>query len=214
MYKVLLISALLLLKPVTVFGQKDWKLAADREGVKIYTSIMPGSKIKAVKVECEINASASQLVALIMDVNTSADWLYHTKYAALIKQNSPADIYYYSEVTLPWPMQNRDFVAHLTVSQNPVTKVVVIDGPSVTGLAPSKKGIVRINNASGKWTITPLAANRIKVDYTLHAEPGGNIPAWMVNMFATEGPQQIFKALKVQLQKRAGATAELAVVED
>ncbi len=203
MYKVLLISIFLLLNQLAVLGQCEWKLNTEKDGIKIYTCQVPDSKVKAVKVECEIQASASQLVALIMDVNTSTDWVYHTRRCAMIKQVSPSELYYYSEVSLPWPAEDRDFVAHLTVTQNPDTKVIVIDGPAVPGLVPEKKGIVRIDHSNGKWTITPCGSDHIKVEYTLHVEPGGSLPSWMVNMFATQGPLQIFEKLKLELQRPA-----------
>jgi hypothetical protein len=214
MYKILLTSVLLFLIQVDVFGQNAWKLVSDKEGIKIYTSEMPDSKVKAIKVECEFNATPSQLVALLMDANTSADWVYHTKSSTIIKQVSPSEIYYYSEVNMPWPTANRDFVAHLTVSQNPITKVIVIDGPAVQGMVPEKKGIVRITNSLGKWTITPFGLDQLKVQYTLHVEPGGSIPAWMVNMFATEGPQQVFKEIKIQLEKPAYKNAVLPYIDN
>jgi hypothetical protein len=214
MYKILLTPILLLFIQVATFGQSAWKLVSEKEGIKIYTSEVIDSKIKAIKVECEFNASASQLVALLMDINTSADWVYHTKSATIIKQVSPSEIYYYSEVNMPWPTANRDFVAHLTVSQNPITKVVIIDGPAVQGMMPDKKGIVRISNSIGKWTITPFGLDQIKVQYTLHVEPGGSIPAWMVNMFASQGPQQIFKAIRVQLEKPEYKNAILPFIEN
>jgi len=213
MHKLLLVSLFFLLIQVDVFGQSDWKLSTEKDGVKIFTLKVPDSKFKAIKVECEIDATQSQLVALLMDVNTSAEWVYHTKSCEIIKQVSPSEIYYYSEVNLPWPASNRDFVAHLTVSQNPETKVVEIDGPAVNGMVPEKKGIVRINNSTGKWTITPDGLDKVKVEYTLHVEPGGNIPAWMANMFATEGPLQIFKKMKVQVQKPAYKNADLPFID-
>jgi hypothetical protein len=43
----------------------------------------------------------------------------------------------------------------------------------------------------------------LKVEYTLHVEPGGKVPAWMVNIFATEGPLAIFKQMKIQIEKPA-----------
>ena len=207
-------SILLFFIGVDVFGQNTWKLASEKEGIKIYTSEVPDSKVKAIKVDCEFNASASQLVALLMAVNTSADWVYHTKSATIIKQVSPAELYYYSEVNMPWPTANRDFVAHLSVSQNPVTKVIVIDGPAVQGMVTEKKGIVRINNSIGKWTITPFGLDQIKEQYTLHVEPGGSIPAWMVNMFATQGPQEVFKSIRVQLEKPEYKNAILPFIEN
>jgi len=214
MHKLLLATLFLFLLQVNVFGQSDWKLSTEKEGLRIYTLKVPDSKFKAIKVECEIDATESQLVALLMDVNTSADWVYHTKSCVIIKQVSPSEIYYYSEINLPWPASNRDFVAHLTVSQNPDTKVVTIDGPAVPGVVPEKKGIVRISNSTGKWTITPDGLDKVKVEYALHVEPGGNIPAWMANMFATEGPLQIFKKLKIQIQKPVYKNAELPFIEN
>ena len=214
MYKLLLMSLLFFTTTDNVFGQTDWKLSTDKEGIKIYVSDLPGSKVKALKVECEINATQSQLVALLMDVNKSAEWIYHTKSCMLIKQVSPSELYYYSEINLPWPASNRDFVAHLIVTQNPDTKVVVIDGPAVPGMVPEKKGVVRIVNSTGKWIILPKGPDHVKVIYTLHADPGGNIPAWIVNMFAAEGPLQIFRKLKIQIQKPAYKTAVLPFIEN
>jgi hypothetical protein len=212
--KALFMTAFLFLIHGVVWGQSVWELNSENEGIKIYTQQFPDSKVKAIKVESEVKATPSQLVALLMDVNTSVEWLYHTKSSILIKRVSPAELYYYSEINLPWPASNRDFVAHLTVNQNPVTKVVTIDGPAVPGMVPEKKGIVRINNSIGKWTITPQGINHVKVEYVLQVEPGGNIPAWMTNMFATEGPLQIFKNLKVQVQKPVYKNAGLPFIEN
>jgi len=205
---------ILFIIPFSLLAQSDWKLSSDKEGIKIYTSLISDSKIKAIKVESTFPASLSQLVALVMDVKSCPEWVYHTKSCILLKQVSPAELYYYSEVNLPWPTQNRDFIAHLTVIQDPVTRVVTIDGPAEPGLIPPKPGIVRINHSKGKWVITPLENNRISVVYTLHVEPGGNIPAWMVNLFATEGPEQIFKKLTLQLQKPVYKNARLAYIQN
>jgi len=213
MRKILLSILLLLAMQFGVSGQGTWKLNTEKDGIKIYTSEIPDSKIKAIKVECEVQATPAQLVAVLMDVNNSAEWVYHTKSCTLIKQVSPSELYYYSEVNLPWPAANRDFVAHLTVSQNPVTKVIEIDGPAVPGFVPVKKGVVRIDHSNGKWLITPCG-DHIKVEYALHVEPGGTIPAWMVNMFATDGPMQIFKKLKFELQKPAYKNAVLPTFEN
>lgn len=212
--KSIYLSFLLVLKLSLAFGQSDWKLNTEKDGIKVYTSIMPDSKIKAVKVECNLNATSSQLIALLMDVNTSPDWEYHTKSCKLLKQVSATELYYYSEISLPWPVQNRDFVAHLIITQNPDTKVVTVDGPAVQGFVPVKKGIVRVYNSSGKWIITPAGVDQLKVEYTIHVDPGGSVPAWLVNMFAAEGPLKFFKSLKIQLQKPAYQNVAIASIEN
>jgi ribosome-associated toxin RatA of RatAB toxin-antitoxin module len=200
-HKLFFMLLLLVLGLKSASAQNDWKLSTEKEGIKIYTSMLPDSKVKAIKVEANFDATPSQLVALVMDVNTAPDWVYHVKSAKLVKQVSPTELYYYSEVNLPWPVANRDFVAHLTVTQDPGTKVVTIDGPAVTGVVPVKKGIVRIDNSIGKWIITPMGQNQVHVEYSIHVDPGGALPAWLVNIFATDAPMKIFKSLKVQLTK-------------
>ena len=214
MYRLLLTSLFLLISVTISFGQSDWKLNTEKNGIKVYTSNVKDSKIKAIRVECEVDATESQLVALLMDVNSSARWIYHTKSSTLIKQVSPSELYYYSEINLPWPAANRDFVAHLVVNQNPVNKVVTIEGPAVSGMVPVKKGIVRVTDSQGLWTIIPCGYNRVKIDYTLHTDPAGNLPAWMVNMFATEGPMQVFENLKVEVKKPVYRSASLSYIDE
>lgn len=212
--KVFFMSLFMVLAAASASAQNDWKLSADKEGVKIYTSIVSDSKIKAVKVECDLNTTPSQLVAVVMDINSATDWVYHVKSAKLIKQVSPSELYYYSEVSLPWPVANRDFVAHLIVTQDPASKVVTIDGPAVQGFVPVKKGVVRVDNSFGRWIITPVGTGQVHVQYTIHTDPGGAIPAWLVNIFATDAPLKIFEGLKVQLQKPAYKNTALAFVEN
>lgn len=212
MPKVVFITLLLTARFIFVFGQQNWKLSVEKDGIKIYTSVLQGSRIKAVKAECRIKATNSQVVALLMDVASAKDWVYHTKSCSLIKKVSASELFYYSEISLPWPLQNRDFVAHLTVSQNRDTKVVTIDGPAVRGHVPEKEGIVRIRDSKGKWVISPSGTDHVSIEYTIHVDPGGTLPPWLINMFASEGPLRIIKNLGLQVQKPAYKKAVLAYI--
>lgn len=198
--KNLLITGLALLFSLITYGQTNWTLKNDKDGIKIYTKTIENSDYKGIKVKCSLPATLSQFTAVIMDVNTAGEWLYATKSSTLLKQVSPGEVYYYSEVSLPWPVNNRDFICHLTASQDPRTKVVTIDGPVVPDYMPAKNGIVRVTQSSGKWLITPNGSN-VDIEYTLEANPGGSLPAWLVNLFVTKGPMESFKKLKVQVNK-------------
>jgi hypothetical protein len=184
-----------------LFGQEDWKLNTSKEGMSVYTKVFPDSKFKAIKVELSLEATLSQLVAVVMDVDTGADWVYATKSSVLLKRVSPNVVIYYSEVKLPWPVHNRDFIAELTATQDPVTRVVTIYGPVVPDYIPVKKDIVRVAKSEGRWVITPIGKGRIKVEYTIRLDPGGDLPAWLFNLFVTKGPAESFENLKLQLKK-------------
>jgi len=198
----------------SVSGQENWKLKSNKEGIAIYLRSLPDSKFKAVKVECEVVASLSQLVAVILDVKTGTEWVYSTKSSILLKQVSPSELYYYSEVSIPWPASNRDFIAHLIAVQDPHTKVVTVYGPTVGDYVPVKKDIVRITQSEGKWILIPVGPHKVKIEYTLRVDPGGNIPAWLVNMFAAKGPYESFSKLRTHVQKPAYANIHLPFIVD
>jgi hypothetical protein len=213
-YKSLTLLFLLFANCALAQGHEDWVLKENNDGVKIFTRDVENSKIKAIKVECELDVTLSQLVAALMDIKNSEEWLYHTADNYIVKQVSPSELYYYSLVEMPWPVSDRDFIAHLVVSQDPVTKVVTIDAPCIADMVPVKPGIVRIANSKGKWVLSPMNKARVKIVYTLHADPGGSLPAWLINMFVTKGPSQSFRKLKVHLQKPVYKNAKLDYIVD
>jgi len=215
MKKHLTLFCLLVLGCMWCKGQDTWKLKTNREGIEIYTKQSQlNPDLKAIRVRCVLPATLSQLVAIVLDVNAGAEWVYSTRSSILLKQVSPAELYYYSEVELPWPCSNRDFIAHLTARQDPHTRVVTIDGPTVAGYVPEKKNIVRVNHSFGKWVITPLAKQRVSIDYVLETDPGGSLPAWLVNLFVTRGPLETFRKLKLQVQKPAYRGVRLPFITD
>ena len=194
------------------YGQDDWTLRTEKEGISIYTRTFPDSKFRAIRVELELEASLSRMVAVLLDVNAGVDWVYATKSSVLLKQVSPTELFYYSEVSIPWPFGNRDFIAQLKVTQDSETRVVTVDGPTVSDYLPEKKDIVRVARSEGKWVLTPVGAGRIRVEYTLRMDPGGDIPAWLFNLFATKGPMESFEKLKEQLKKPAYAGARFSFI--
>ena len=203
----LFISLLMTLQAISVSAQDDWKLQRNKGGIQVFSAEVSDSKIHAIKVVANYEASAAEIADIIMDVNTSTEWVSHLKSCYVIKRVSQDELYYYGEVKLPWPVLNRDFVAHLTRNEDVQTRTITIDGPAVTGLVPEKKGTVRINNSLGKWTITSLDSNQVKVEYVLHVDPAGLLPPWLVNLFSSETPMQIFENLRQELKKIAQHSA-------
>ena len=53
---------------------------------------------------------------------------------------------------------------------------------------PQKKGITRIEEATGSWIFIPVSKNKIMVKYQFVADPGLNIPNWIINLFIVNGP--------------------------
>lgn len=200
MKKSIIIVLFALFQAIGALGQADWKFLTSREGIKVYAKSVTGSKIKALRIECTVNATASEVVALLLDIPAAVRWVSHTKSCVLIRKVSPSELYYYTEISLPWPLENRDFSAHVKVSQDPVSGIVTVNAPAVPGWIPVKEGIVRISQSKGFWLISPADKGKVKIDYTLEVDPGGNIPPVIVNTFASQGPIDTFMNMRKELQ--------------
>lgn len=198
----------------SLIAQNNWKLYAEKDGIQVYTQNLDGSRFKAVKTVCTVDAPLSKLAAVLMDVKNTQDWVYATKTCSLLKQVSPEEVIYYSEVSLPWPARNRDFIISIGISQDVQSKAVTILAQNKPTYLPEKKNIVRIQQSSGKWLITPLNNGLTRIEYVLQVDPGGWLPAWLVNLFAARGPYESFRNLREQVKKPIYHSAQLAFIKD
>lgn len=199
--RVLVFFGLLLTGSGVLCQEKGWKLYSEKDGIQVFTQPVSNSAFKAVKAVGVVETSMSRIAYVLMDVKTTKEWVYGTKVCSLLKQMTPADLIYYSEVDLPWPASNRDFIIRITLTQEPKTKLMTIVAENMPKYISEKNGIIRIQRSSGLWHIIPIDANHVRVEYTLQVDPGGWIPAWLVNMVASTGPYQSFVGLRKQVKK-------------
>lgn len=208
MNRKLLLVSIASITMYSVEAQQNWVLKTEQDSIKVYTGTQTNSKIKAVKVECTLKATLSQLAVVIFDISTCSQWIYRTINCSVLKQINTGDIYYYAEVEAPWPVANRDFVAHLKVSQNPVTKTMIIEADNAPYFIPQKHKVVRILQSISKWVVSLQDEHTIKIEYTLFTDPGGNVPAWLINMFITKGPVESFQKLREHIKKQVFANVQ------
>lgn len=179
-----------------VYAGKAWQLKKEQDGIKVYTAVMPENSIRAIKVECTINTTLSRLTALLLDAEAHERWVYSTKRSYSLKQSAPGHQIYYSEMTMPWPMSNREVVMELKISQQPETKVLTVEVEAIKGLVAAGSNKVRVVVSEVKWTVTPVDKDQLKIEYIAQVDPGGSVPSWVVNMFITKGPFETFKQLR------------------
>ena len=188
-----------LLVSISLTGQ-SWELKDEEEGIKVYTRTVENSDIKAIKVECTIEATLSQLTAVLLDIPASHEWIYATKFCRVQKNISSSELIYHSEIDVPWPASNRDFIVRVKIEQDSITKKLTVDGENLPHYLKEQEDVVRIMHTKSNWTVTPRN-KYLDIVFTLHVHPGGSIPAWLINLFATRGPLETFRNLRSQVNK-------------
>ena len=186
-----------------VIGQYNWKLSKDQGGIKVYQSEVSHSKFKNIKVECTLEGTFDKLMSVLNDVTNQKEWVYNNISSAILQRISANEFYYYSKTHLPWPMTNRDAIVHLKMDKDSLNRFLKISAVSVPGYAPEKSGMVRVPRSNISWYVTMPSAKTISIVYIFDAEPGGSLPAWVVNMFTDKGPYESFKKLSELLKRPA-----------
>ena len=181
-------------------AQGGWELKKEKDGIRVYSRSNGHSKFNEVKVETVLKSRLSDLAALVLDIGNHPRWSYNSKKAYVLKQVSPAELFFYAEVNSPWPASNRDLVIHLQVTQDPHSKIMTIKGVSVPGMVAPKKDIVRVPFSKETWTVVPLDKTTIKIEYLLEIDPGESAPAWIINLFVTKAPLESFRNLTAEIQ--------------
>lgn len=197
-----------------VKGQTQWTLKTDEDGIQLYTKSVPGSSYKSLKTVCTLQTSLSSVAAVLLDVQQTKEWVYGTSTSGMLKQESPSAVYFYAEMGMPWPVTNRDFIVKISILQDPVSKIITVLAENYPDYLPEKKALVRIRNSSGKWLIEPLPNGRVRVEYQLYVDPGGVVPASLVNMFLGKGPLESFKSLKKRVAMKQYANSGLSFIEN
>ena len=185
------LSVLLFLSVISGIVSADdseWKLSRDRRDIKIYTRRVEGIAFKQYKGVVTVNASLSSVIALFEDHGAAKDWIDTCERIELVEQIAPNESITYSYNNAPWPAKDRDAVVHSVIKQDPETLTVSIVQEAISGHVPLNRKAVRVEFIEGSWTLVPLEKNRTRITYQVLTDPGGGIPAWLVNAVAISQP--------------------------
>jgi START domain len=180
----------------SVKGQYKWVLKKDKEGIKVSSRHSDRSKFNDIKIEMDLPGNIYQLVNILLDVNNYSQWSYSVSKSELIKKISPLKLFYHLEVSAPWPVADRDLYAKFEVNIDSVSRSIKIIASGDSSYRPVNKNFVRIPHSKGVWDIHTVSNKIIHIIYILEIDPGGYVPAWIMNMFGTKAPFITFQNLK------------------
>jgi START domain-containing protein len=196
------------------FAQENCDLRKSDDGILVYLCEPEIGNFKTIKVELEVPATLSQYAALVLDVDSYEDWQYKSIDPRLVDRVSETEYYYYLQVQSPWPIDNRDMIWHLTMQQNPVTKVVTVELVEMPDYIPKTEGVVRIPQAHSTLTVTPIDKTNVQVQYIINVDPGGDIPAWIANMFAAMAPWHTYNNFRERIKAQGENRITVPFIKD
>jgi len=212
-YIALALHLCILILTVTPFASYAWELELDEDGIKVYTQETPGSSFKAFRGETHIKSSLRNLMAHHADIGSMALWLQDCAKSEVLRRISDKNFYIYQRTTAPWPVSDRDYVLHAQISQDPNTFAVTMTFDASTTIEKNNDDCVPVTQLSGYWRFTPQKEGLIFVEYQTHADPSGDLPAWLANSFVVDQPLGTLEKMRQRVENNTYALPpELAFI--
>ncbi len=192
----------------------DWELKKNESDILVYTRHTENSAFKELKSVIKIKTSLSSIVALLADFESYTQWVYKCGESTTLKKLNDTTYIHYQTVIAPWPASDRDFVVTVKQTQDPKSKIITITSTGNSTYISSKDGFVRITLFNAKWTLIPSKDGMVEIDYQLLVDPGGSLPAWLVNLAVVDGPFETMVGFKKFIVKDKYQKAKITYVKE
>ncbi len=181
-------------------AQEKWKLEKNAKGVKVYTRTVPGSDYREMMAVGVDDIPFEVAAEVAKDYNSYQQWYGMCKTLKLIKKSSDSNFDMYFVLDMP-VVTNRDAVIRVKTNFDFKKGRGRVTMTSVDSSYKKDAGLVRMPKVKGSFTITRLGPSRVQVVYQIHADMGGNVPAWVVNTAAVKHPFDTAVGVKRQARK-------------
>jgi hypothetical protein len=167
-----------------------WELKKEEKDInlKIFTRDVDGFNFKEFKGEMLVKTQMTTIATLLLDTHASPEWMYRSEKLEVIEEIDELTAVMYLINTAPWPVDSRDGVVMLVISQDPESLILKAEINIVKDRLPEYDEYVRIPYMVGFWLFEPKDDGQILVTYQIHADPGGSLPDWVANSVVVETP--------------------------
>lgn len=187
--------------PLSAQQQEPWKLAKDKDGIQIYTRRLEGSGYKEIRGVVEVKANIEACIALLKNERIATDWVDRMILYKNVEVPNDTLWFTYGEIAIPWPFNNKDFVAENTLVVQPDGQKATIKISSKPDKLPEEDGRKRIRLSEGTWVFEKLANGKVRASHQIYAEANDFLPPWLVNWVVVGSVYNTFEGFKKQLEK-------------
>jgi hypothetical protein len=80
----------------------------------------------------------------------------------------------------------------MLINENTTGNTLKITTVGEPDTAPVQKEKIRVPQFRGVWDAEAVEDGKLRIEYTLDLDPGGSLPAGIVNLFVAKGPYETF----------------------
>lgn len=195
-------------------SENTWDLKKEEDNIKVFIRNYKNTNLLEFKAETEIAAGLSSLISVVRNIDEANLLFEASKQAELIEKIDEKEWIVWSYIDVPFPFDDRDMVARMKLTQDIASKIVTIDISGEPDYIPERSKKVRIPLVDGSITYIPIDKNTTKVIYQNVTDPGGLMPAWLINMGVIKAPFETLQNYKRLAEKEKHQNAVYDFIDD
>ena len=192
--------------------EEEWRFVYEADGITVHKRINEDTIFIEFKSTGVLRGEISDYLAVILDTEIMPDWAPQCIEAQNIESSNDRETIVYVACNGVWPVADRDYVAKRTISSGSEKSAVrinidLIENPD----APDIKGRVHIPYLQCCWILKSINPSHTHVELRACVDPGGWLPAWLVNWGYRWIPYRYLKELESKVVERSHTATDLVL---
>lgn len=182
---------------------QEWEELYQEKGITVWQREVKGTSFVEFRGRGMVEASIRDLAAVIRDNNKKTEWMHHCAEDFAIQYLGPLHIITYNRTASPvFFISDRDVVLDVKATLKPEAKSILIEFRQTKHpRVPERDGVVRMPRLTGYWLLEAKSPTQTELTYQVAADPGGALPAWLVNAVSKDMPLRTIDNVRAQIGK-------------
>ena len=178
----------------------EWKQVHSERAydLKVFSRERPGSAVRELRATALLDVPAPQVLSFLADTAGQPGNLPPLESAQLLRRDGDEELYHMT-VYLRW-VSRRDYCVRIAVRRAEAGRGEVTWTQDDAGCPAPSRGIVRMRHNTGTWHVEEVTlpdGNRgARIVYQALTDPGGAVPAWIVNRASPGSLVHTFTAIR------------------
>ncbi len=165
-----------------------------------------------VEVLGEVDAPITAVREALLDLEGFGRWFPNTEQWQVLER-TPGGALVYGRLSLPWPVDDRDYVARYSWTDSEGSHFTLRAEAVVDGTPRADESVVRVEEMKTTWELTPLGTGT-RIRYVYQGSPGGFLPDWVARIGWEMQTGILMDALADELERRRKETEASAAAAE
>ena len=194
----------MVLASTTLAGAAEWTTVHRTDDLTIQTREHPDSAVKELRAEGRIDATPGSVWAVLADFERYPDFMPYVKVTQVLAREPGGVTIAYQRLSFGGlrllGISDRDYAIRIvddvttTREGRPLLRRVWTISEA---LAPAPDpSATRLTVNRGSWQLSPAGEDATLAVYCLFTDPGGSLPAWIVNRANQSAIPDVFQAVR------------------